>query len=152
MTSWCSPRSLEAQRQATRRSTLQTSPSSRTPHDRKKLRAYEVGLKASLTRDFQVNASAFYYDYRDKQLSVYFADPIYTALARLQNVPDAEATGAEADITWHANDNLTLTGSATWLDTKIINYQGTDAAGQAQTYDDVAFPYSPELQIAGTMI
>ena len=122
------------------------------PARQEKLRAYEIGLKAALTSDFQLNASAFYYDYRDKQLSVYFADPIYTALARLQNVPDAEATGAEADITWRASDNLTFTGSATWLNTKIINYQGTNAAGQPQTYDDVAFPYSPELQVAGTVI
>ncbi len=122
------------------------------PARQEKLRAYEIGAKASLTPDLQVNASAFYYDYRDKQLSVYFADPIYTALARLQNVPDAEATGAEADLTWHATDNLIFTGSATWLETKIINYQGTNAAGQPQTYDGVAFPYSPELQVAGTVI
>jgi iron complex outermembrane receptor protein len=39
----------------------------------------------------QLNVGAFYYDYTDKQLSVYFADPIYTALSRLANVP--ESTG-----------------------------------------------------------
>lgn len=122
------------------------------PARQEKLRAYEIGVKSQLTPDFQVNASAFYYDYRDKQLSVYFADPIYTALARLQNVPKAEATGAEADLTWHATDNLTFTASATWLDTKVIDYAGTNAAGQPQTYDGVAFPYSPELQVAGTII
>ncbi len=122
------------------------------PARQEKLLSYEIGAKASLTPDLQVNASAFFYDYKDKQLSVYFADPIYTALARLQNVPDAEATGAEADITWHATDNLTFTGSATWLDTQINNYQGTNAAGLPQIYDGVAFPYSPELQVAGTII
>jgi iron complex outermembrane receptor protein len=122
------------------------------PARQEKLRAYEVGAKASLTPDVQLNASAFYYDYTDKQLSVYFPDPIYTALARLQNVPDAEATGAEADITWYITDGLTLTGSATWLDTQINNYQGTSAAGQPKLYDGVAFPYSPELQVAGTLI
>ncbi len=122
------------------------------PARQEKLLAYEVGAKATLTPDFQVNASAFFYDYTDKQLSVYFADPIYTALARLQNVPDAEATGAEADITWHLTDALTLTGSATWLDTQVNNYQGTSAAGLPKVYDGVAFPYSPELQIAGTLM
>ncbi|MEQ1784112.1 MAG: TonB-dependent receptor, partial [Hyphomonadaceae bacterium] len=122
------------------------------PAKQEKLTAYEIGTKASLTPDLQVNASAFFYDYKDKQLSVYFADPIYTALARLQNVPEAEARGAEADFTWHATDALTFTGSATWLETKVINYLGTNAAGQPQTYNDVAFPYSPELQVAGTVI
>lgn len=122
------------------------------PARQETLRAYELGVKASLTPDFQFNASAFYYDYSDKQLSVYFADPIYTALARLQNVPESEATGAEVDLTWHATDELTFTGTATWLDTKIINYNGINAAGQPQLYDGVAFPYSPELQVAGTII
>lgn len=110
------------------------------PARQEKLRAYEIGAKASLTPDFQVNASAFFYDYRDKQLSVYFADPIYTALSRLQNVPDAEATGFEADITWHLTDALTFTSSATWLDTQVNHYQGTSAAGQPKTYDGVASP------------
>ena len=122
------------------------------PARQETLRAYEVGAKASVTPDLQVNASAFFYDYTDKQLSVYFADPIYTALARLQNVPEAEATGVEADVTWHVGDSLTFTGSATWLDTKIINYTGTSAAGLPKLYDGVSFPYSPELQVAGTVI
>jgi iron complex outermembrane receptor protein len=122
------------------------------PARQETLLAYEVGAKASITPDFQLNASAFFYDYSDKQLSVYFADPIYTALARLQNVPQSEATGFEADATWHVTDNLTFTGTATFLETKVINYQGTNAAGQPQVYDGVSFPYSPELSVAGTVV
>jgi len=46
-----------------------------------KLTAYELGLKATLAdRKVQANVSVFYYDYADKQISTYFADPIYTAL------------------------------------------------------------------------
>lgn len=122
------------------------------PARQETLLAYEVGAKASITPDFQLNASAFFYDYTDKQLSVYFPDPIYTALARLQNVPESEATGFEADATWHVTDNLTLTGTATFLETKVINYNGTNAAGQPQLYDGRAFPYSPETSLAGTVI
>ena len=47
---------------------------------------------------------------------------------------------------------MTFTSSATWLDTKVKNYLGTNAAGLSQLYDGVAFPYSPELQVAGTAI
>jgi iron complex outermembrane receptor protein len=122
------------------------------PARQETLLAYEIGAKTALTEDFQLNASAFFYDYTDKQLSVYFADPIYTALARLQNVPESEASGVEADLTWFASDNLTFTASATWLDTKVINYQGTSAAGLPKLYDGVSFPYSPELQVAGTVV
>lgn len=122
------------------------------PARQEKLLAYEIGAKASLTPELQLNASAFFYDYTDKQLSVYFPDPIYTALSRLQNVPDAQASGAEVDFTWNATDALTFTGSATWLDTQINSYNGTSAAGQPKVYDGVPFPYSPELQLAGTVL
>jgi iron complex outermembrane receptor protein len=58
------------------------------PAKQELLTAYETGVKAGLLEHrLQANASAFYYDYKDKQLSGYFADPIYTALARLVNVP-----------------------------------------------------------------
>jgi iron complex outermembrane receptor protein len=122
------------------------------PARQEKLRAYETGLKAALGSAVQLNASAFYYDYTDKQLSVYFPDPIYTALRRLQNVPEANAYGAEADLTWRATNNLTFTGSATWLQTEVQNYQGVNAAGQPQLYDGNPFPFSPEWQIAGTAL
>lgn len=117
------------------------------------LRAYEVGLKAGLfDRSVQLNVSGFYYDYTDKQLSVYFADPIYTALARLNNIPDSNAYGVEADLTWRATEHLTLIGSGTWLETSINNYNGINAAGQAQLFDGRAFPYSPNYQVSGTAL
>jgi iron complex outermembrane receptor protein len=121
------------------------------PALQEKLLAYEIGTKLSLGPDVQLNSAAFYYDYTDKQLSVYFADPIYTALRRLQNVPESRAYGVEADATWFATDFLTFTGSATWLTTEVINYQGTNASGLPQLYDGSPFPYSPEWQVAGTV-
>ena len=48
----------------------------------------------------QANLSVFYYDYNDKQISTYFADPIYTALTRLDNVPKSNAYGVDGDLTW----------------------------------------------------
>lgn len=123
------------------------------PARQETLTAYEVGLKAGLfDRSVQANISAFYYDYKDKQLSVYFADPIYTALARLNNIPDSHAYGLDADLTWRATEHMTLTGSATWLETSINNYNGINAAGQPQIFDQRAFPYSPEWQVSGTAI
>lgn len=123
------------------------------PAAQESLRAYEVGAKLGLfDRAVQLNVSAFYYDYEDKQISTYFSDPIYTALARLQNVPEAEAYGVDMDLTWRATDSLTLIGSATWLDTAVINYAGTGPDGQPRLYDDVAFPYAAEWQASGTIV
>jgi iron complex outermembrane receptor protein len=123
------------------------------PATQESLLAYEVGAKLGLfDRAVQFNVSAFYYDYEDKQISTYFADPIYTALARLQNVPESRAYGAELDLTWRATDNFTLIGSATYLDTAVIDYNGTGPSGTPRTYDDVPFPYAAEWQFSGTVL
>ena len=63
----------------------------------------------------QANLAAFYYDYQDKQLSVYFKDPIYTALARLQNIPKSEAYGIDGDVTWRFDTEfLTSNWTCIW--------------------------------------
>ena len=112
-----------------------------------KLTAYEVGIKATLAdRAVQANLSAFYYDYADKQISTYFADPIYTALSRLDNVPKSKAYGVEAELTVRPATGLTLAANALWLKTRINDYNGTNAAGQAQNFDGAEFIYSPEFQ------
>lgn len=117
------------------------------PARQEMLTAYEVGVKAGLFgRRVQANLGAFYYDYEDKQLSVYFADPIYTALSRLANVPDSEAYGLDGDITWRATRDLTLIASATWLHTEVKGYNGINAAGQAASFDGKPFLYSPKFQ------
>jgi outer membrane receptor protein involved in Fe transport len=117
------------------------------PANQELLTAYEVGMKAGLFQHrVQANLGAFYYDYTDKQLSVYFADPIYTALARLANVPDAMAYGLDGDVTWRPLRDLTLIASATWLHTEVKGYTGINAAGQSQDFDGRPFLYSPKFQ------
>lgn len=122
------------------------------PVTQEKLTAYELGIKASLAdRRVQANLSAFYYDYRDKQISTYFADPIYTALSRLDNVPDSEAYGVEAELVVRPVQGLTMTGNALWLKTRINGYNGTNAAGEAQNFDGAEFIYSPHFQGSATI-
>jgi iron complex outermembrane recepter protein len=111
------------------------------------LTAYELGLKSTLAQSaVQVNLSGFFYDYEDKQISTYFADPIYTALARLDNVPKSQAYGFEGELTWSPSHFLTLAATALWLHTEIQDYVGTNAAGQPQNFDGAEFIYSPDLQ------
>jgi iron complex outermembrane receptor protein len=123
------------------------------PAKQELLTAYELGLKAGLfERRVQANLALFYYDYDDKQLSVYFADPIYTALARLSNVPTADAYGFDGDVTWRITPQFTLTSSLTYVHTELGKYIGVNAAGQAQDYTGAAFPYSPQWQGAATLL
>jgi outer membrane receptor protein involved in Fe transport len=117
------------------------------PAKQELLTAYEVGVKAALAEHrIQANVSAFYYDYKDKQLSVYFADPIYTALARLANVPNSEAYGLDGDITWRLNSHLSIIASGTLLHTEVKGYVGINGAGQPQSFDGAPFLYSPKFQ------
>lgn len=123
------------------------------PVTQEKLTAYEVGTKLSLLdRLAQVNLAGFYYDYRDKQISTYFPDPIYTALSRLDNVPKSKAYGVEAELTLRPVRGLTLLGNALWLKTKVIEYTGTNAAGRPQDYAGAQFIYSPEWSLSGTAL
>ncbi|MBB6092250.1 outer membrane receptor protein involved in Fe transport [Povalibacter uvarum] len=111
------------------------------------LTAYEIGTKSTLANQtVQANLSVFFYDYEDKQISTYFADPIYTALTRLDNLPESNAYGVDADLTWQPVDGFTIAGAVLWLQTEVEDYVGTNAAGQPQNYDGAEFIYSPEWQ------
>lgn len=122
------------------------------PVTQEKLTAYELGIKATLAdRAIQANLSAFYYDYADKQISTYFADPIYTALSRLDNVPSSKAYGVEGELTLRPARGVSIATNALWLKTRINNYNGTNAAGQPQNFDGAEFIYSPKFQGSVTL-
>ncbi|ONF95410.1 TonB-dependent receptor [Sphingomonas jeddahensis] len=123
------------------------------PARQEQLTAYEIGAKLGLLdRKVQLNLAGFYYDYKDKQISAYFADPIYTALARLDNIPKSEAYGIEGELTVRPVRPLTLIANALWLKTRINGYVGTNAAGRPQDFDGARFIYSPEWTLSGTAL
>ncbi len=123
------------------------------PVTQEELLAYELGVKATLLDGrLQANAGAFFYDYDDKQLAVYFADPIYTTLPRLDNIPDSEAYGLDTEITWRLSRSFTAIAAATWLHTEVKDYQGIDVAGQPADYDGAEFLYSPEFTANLTLL
>ena len=116
------------------------------PARQEQLLAYELGVKAALfDRRVQANVSAFYYDYTDKQMSTYNPDALYTALARLQNIPESLAYGLDGEVTVRVTDDFTLIGAATFLHTEIVGFVGTNGAGAPQNYDGAPFLYSPEF-------
>lgn len=123
------------------------------PVEQEQLLAYELGLKATLfDQRMQFNASTFYYDYKDKQLAVYFADPIFTTLARLANIPDAEAYGLDTQLSWRLNASLTAIIAGTLLHTEVKDYTGINALGQAQDFDGAEFLYSPKKSGSITLL
>src|SRR5690606_19963184 len=92
------------------------------------------------------NGAAFFYDYKDKQVRGKIFDPIFGILDTLINVPESEIKGLEADITWQATDRLTLTATATLLDSEVNEYFGTDILGNMdQDFSGDRLPFTPEF-------
>jgi outer membrane receptor protein involved in Fe transport len=123
------------------------------PVGQEKLLAYELGIKTTLLdQRMQLNAALFYYDYDDKQLSVYFADPIYTVLGRLANIPKSEAYGLDTELTWRLSKSITAIAAGTLLHTEVQDYQGIDETGAPMDFDGADFLYSPEASGSLTLL
>ncbi len=123
------------------------------PATQEELTAYEVGVKASLLdRLIQANASLFYYDYKDKQVASFFPDPIYRALSRLQNAPEGEAYGLDAEITALLTPNLTAIGGITLLHTEYGDFPTSDSFGLPTNNQGDPFLYSPEQTLSLSLL
>lgn len=118
---------------------------------------YEVGFKTQLLdRKLSINGSAFYYDYKNKQLRAKFIDPIFGALDQLVNIPKSTVKGAELEINARPIDGLTLSASGVYLDAKVKNYTGVvglerDAitgllVAKTASFAGRRLPFAPEFQ------
>jgi iron complex outermembrane receptor protein len=97
------------------------------PYKPESLVSYELGTKSTLLNShLQLNLSAFYYDYRDKQEPTLAVTPVGN-IAGLTNVPKSEVKGAEAEARWLAAPGLTFDLGFSYLDTRIKEYMAIDA-------------------------
>lgn len=118
-----------------------------TPVPQESLLAYETGVKASLfDQRAQLNASAFYYDYDDKQLRGAVLDPVFGPLEALVSIPRSHVAGAEAQLVAHLTEGLALDTSVVYVDTKIDEFTGFNAMAQFGDYSGTPFPFSPKWQ------
>jgi outer membrane receptor protein involved in Fe transport len=108
--------------------------------------SYETGIKADLfNRRAHVNAAAFYDNYQNKQILGSKDIPPFGINPVLVNVPASRIFGLESDVTIKPTRNLTLTGSVTYLDTRIQRYSGIDAIGNPVDLAGNNLPFAPEL-------
>jgi len=114
------------------------------PYLPEELTAYEVGYK--LSGPLAINASAFRYDYKDKQT---FMRTGGAAAQFIGNVPEAVVEGLDVEANWRALDGLTLTGGIGVLDTSLGSFIGPADADMDGQGDPVPagnkLPNSPEL-------
>ena len=74
--------------------------------------SYEIGSKSDLADGrVRLNTSAFYYDYKNLQVSA-FKD----GLTVTTNAAEATVWGLEADLSMRASDQFTINASAAYLD------------------------------------
>jgi outer membrane receptor protein involved in Fe transport len=119
-----------------------------TPIPQEALLAYEAGVKASLfDHRAQLNASAFYYDYTDKQLRGAVRDPAFGPLEALVSIPKSHAEGAEMQLVARPIDGLTIDTSATYVQTAIDEFVGFDALAHFGDQSGTPFPFSPKWHV-----
>lgn len=117
------------------------------PARQESVTAYEAGVKATLIDGtLQANLTGFYYDYRDKQLRTKLADPTFSLLDRLENIPKSEIKGFEMELTARPTRGFVVGAVFTYLDSKIKTFTGINGAGIQANFAGSAIPYTPKYQ------
>jgi len=115
------------------------------PVTQESVTAYEAGIKSDLLdHAAHLNASAFYYDYRDKQVLGKIFDPFFRAQNALRNVPQSRILGLDADLSLKPIRGLTLTGSLTYLNSRIQRYVGYNSFAVVGDLSGNALPFTPK--------
>lgn len=118
-----------------------------TPVVQESLLAFEAGFKSRLSPSLQLNASAFYYDYSNKQINGIYIDPVFGRLTKLVTIPESRVYGFEATMDWRPLPGLTINPSVSYVNSRIegtfSNYTPT---GVFQSFSGEPFPYAPKWQ------
>lgn len=96
-------------------------------YDSETVYGHELGIKgSSLTHGLQFSAALFSSVYRDLQQNSN-QDPLGgTTTAVIRNAAKAHSQGLELDGQWQISKPLTVSWSATWMQTEFDDYQGAD--------------------------
>jgi iron complex outermembrane recepter protein len=82
--------------------------------------SYEIGLKRTFGGNLQVNASAFYYDYKNIQVPITGLDPVTQLnVTSFFNMPKAKVLGFEVESIWQPIDNLQVNANYSYLNSEI---------------------------------
>jgi len=87
-----------------------------------KLVVWELGAKTTWAENrLRLNGALFFEDFKNKQVSTQVQQGA-TLVPRTTNAGKAEVWGAEIDLLWNPNENMTFSLSYTWLDTEYTEY------------------------------
>jgi iron complex outermembrane receptor protein len=96
-----------------------------TPVQPEKIDAFEVGYKLSAGA-IRANVAAFYYDYKDIQVTAYGAG----GTSITQNAADSHIYGLDGDFVWQATRDLTFNLSGAYTHARYQDFDGAIAFNQ----------------------
>lgn len=129
---------------------ISTSDAALAPYRPETLTDYEAGVKSSLFGDSMlVDASTFYYDYRDLQAQT-FTNVGAVSLIKLSNIQRAAVYGLDLGLTWLPVDGLTLRGGLGLLHTRLGSFPYEGAAGAFTEPSGNRLPDAPDTSFNGT--
>lgn len=109
-------------------------PGDHTPTNPEFINAYELGFKSQwIHNTVQLNAAAYYYDYKDMQVFSEASDSRFT----VANVKDTDICGLELDIVWLPSDNIRLQSALSYNRARINGSVGT------QVFKSAVVPNAP---------
>jgi len=118
---------------------------------------YEVGAKVrGFDGRFNLNAAIFYMDYTDIQVSV--PDAVLAFIPALENAEKAFIKGFEIDSSFAVSDNLSVSGSVGFLETKYeefsqrLDLEGTGFGSAPEWSLDAAIDYHTPLDGFGELL
>jgi iron complex outermembrane recepter protein len=114
--------------------------------------SYEGGAKAGFfDHRLEVNAAAYYYDYKNKQLDSKIVVPFFGIVNSLENIPKSHVLGTELEVTMRPTRALSINLGFTYTDAVIDQFTGINAAGQVANFAGSAIPYTPKYQFVGNV-
>ena len=111
-----------------------TDPRLITPTRPESVNAYEVGFKMARSR-VRFDAAAFYYDYKQLNVSLSVPNPFCTNPAQCSittlfaNAPKAKIYGADGQVTFTPIDNLNIRVGAAWLHARYGDFPTANGTG-----------------------
>lgn len=121
------------------------------PAKQERVDAFEAGFKLTPAAGVTINGSAFYYDYKDKQVFGAVPDIIFVYLNRIVNIPKSHLYGFEGEISVSPLQGLTARLSGTFVKSKIDDYFGFDQYGRQQDFTGKGFAFTPKVQVNGML-
>lgn len=119
------------------------------PVVQEKLLAYEVGSKISFFDDIlYTGATAFLYDYTNKQLLTKTLDQVFGPLPILENAPKSTVYGFELEAQLSPLEGLYIAFAGSYIQTEIDEFVGTNSEGREQDFAGLPFNFAPEWQLS----